>query len=54
MTGYRPGMYWQITWRYIGPVIMTVILVSSIVFMIIENPKYQAWSAELVNININI
>ncbi|XP_026466274.1 sodium-dependent neutral amino acid transporter B(0)AT3-like isoform X1 [Ctenocephalides felis] len=47
MTGYRPGMYWQITWRYIGPVIMTVILVSSIVFMIIENPKYQAWSAEL-------
>lgn len=48
MTGYRPGLYWQLTWRYIGPAIMACILVSSVVFMIIKNPTYGAWNAELV------
>ncbi|CAO1389921.1 unnamed protein product [Diamesa hyperborea] len=45
MTGYRPGLYWQMTWRYIGPVIMAVILVSSIISMIVKNPTYGAWDA---------
>lgn len=48
MTGYRPGLYWQMTWRYIGPAIMGCILVSSVLFMIIENPTYSAWNAEEV------
>lgn len=48
MTGYRPGRYWQWTWRYIGPVIMVCILVSSVVFMVIRNPTYGAWNADLV------
>ncbi|KAH8384713.1 hypothetical protein KR093_006060 [Drosophila rubida] len=47
MTGYRPGLYWQLTWRYIGPVIMVCILISSVVFMVIRNPTYGAWNAEL-------
>ncbi|XP_017477338.1 PREDICTED: sodium-dependent neutral amino acid transporter B(0)AT3 [Rhagoletis zephyria] len=47
MTGYRPGLYWQLTWRYIGPVIMVAILVSSVVFMVIKNPTYGAWNAQL-------
>ncbi|CAD7011525.1 sodium-dependent neutral amino acid transporter B(0)AT3 isoform X1 [Ceratitis capitata] len=47
MTGYRPGLYWQLTWRYIGPVIMSAILVSSVVFMVIRNPTYGAWNAQL-------
>ncbi|EDW79759.2 uncharacterized protein Dwil_GK17955 [Drosophila willistoni] len=47
MTGYRPGLYWQLTWRYIGPVIMVCILASSIIFMVIRNPTYGAWSADL-------
>ncbi|XP_067629260.1 sodium-dependent neutral amino acid transporter B(0)AT3 isoform X3 [Eurosta solidaginis] len=50
MTGYRPGIYWQLTWRYIGPVIMVAILVSSIVFMVIKNPTYGAWNAQLGSI----
>lgn len=45
MTGYRPGRYWQYTWRYIGPVIMVCILVSSVVCMVIQNPTYSAWNA---------
>lgn len=54
MTGYRPGPYWQITWRYLAPIIMFTILVSSIVFRIVNNPKYQAWHAELVSTYTNI
>lgn len=46
MTGHRPGLFWQITWRFLAPLIMSVILVSSIVFMAINNPTYQAWIAE--------
>lgn len=46
MTGYRPGWYWQITWRFLGPALMTVILISSVVFMIINKPEYQAWKAD--------
>lgn len=45
MTGYKPGPYWQITWRYIGPVIMTVILISSIIYMFVKLPTYSAWDA---------
>ncbi|XP_065093884.1 sodium-dependent neutral amino acid transporter B(0)AT3 isoform X3 [Ochlerotatus camptorhynchus] len=47
MTGIRPGIYWQMTWRYIGPVIMFIILVSSILSMILKSPTYSAWNGEL-------
>ncbi|XP_075216196.1 sodium-dependent neutral amino acid transporter B(0)AT3 [Lycorma delicatula] len=45
MTGYRPGSYWQITWRFLAPVIMSCILVSSIVFRILKPNTYMAWDA---------
>ena len=45
MTGYRPGIYWQMTWRYIGPAIMFCILISSILQMIFKNPTYKRWNA---------
>ncbi|XP_049817349.1 sodium-dependent neutral amino acid transporter B(0)AT3 isoform X2 [Aethina tumida] len=46
MTGVKPGLYWQISWRYLAPGIMVVILVSSIISMSINHPSYAAWSAE--------
>ncbi|XP_066259568.1 sodium- and chloride-dependent transporter XTRP3 isoform X2 [Euwallacea similis] len=46
MTGVRPGWYWQITWRFLAPGIMIVILVWSIVSMVIKHPEYSVWSAE--------
>lgn len=49
MTGYRPGLYWQITWRYLAPCIMSIILLSSLGFMVFNNPQYQAWREELVS-----
>lgn len=48
MTGVRPGLYWQVTWRYLAPLIMVVILVSSVVNMCIKPPEYQAWNADEV------
>lgn len=48
MTGIRPGLYWQWTWRYIGPIIMIAILISSVVCMIIETPSYNAYNKETV------
>ncbi|XP_054276986.1 sodium-dependent neutral amino acid transporter B(0)AT3 isoform X2 [Macrosteles quadrilineatus] len=47
MTGYRPGLYWQVTWRFLAPLIMFCILASSIAFRIIEKPSYHAWNGEL-------
>lgn len=52
MTGVRPGLYWQITWRYAGPAILTIILISSIYGMVTKNPEYDAWDATEVNSNI--
>lgn len=49
MTGIKPGLYWQITWRYLAPVIMAIILASSVVSMSINHPEYQAWSKEEVD-----
>lgn len=48
MTGYRPGLYWQVTWRYVGPFIVSCILLSSLVFMLINPPTYGAWNADEV------
>lgn len=45
MTGYRPGMYWQLTWRYIGPAMMSVLLVASVISMLRTSPEYGAWDA---------
>ncbi|XP_011305102.1 sodium- and chloride-dependent transporter XTRP3 [Fopius arisanus] len=45
MTGYRPGWYWQITWRFLAPLIMICILLSSMCSMIMNRPQYPAWVA---------
>uniref|UniRef100_A0A8D8PZB4 Transporter n=2 Tax=Cacopsylla melanoneura TaxID=428564 RepID=A0A8D8PZB4_9HEMI len=45
MTGYKPGWYWQITWRFLGPAIMSCILVSSIICRFLKRPSYGAWDA---------
>lgn len=54
MTGYRPGVYWQWTWRYIGPAIMSVILISSIVCLAVDTPTYNAYTGGEVKLNLKI
>lgn len=51
MTGYRPGWYWQLTWRFLAPLIMAGILVSSVVCMFIQKPEYSAWDASQVSVD---
>ncbi|XP_018566010.1 sodium- and chloride-dependent transporter XTRP3 [Anoplophora glabripennis] len=52
MTGVKPGAYWQITWKYLAPGIMVVILVSSIVSMIIHHPEYKGWNKEKGDVDV--
>lgn len=53
MTGVKPGLYWQITWRFLAPGIMIVILVWSVVSMLIKHPEYSTWDAEQVILCFN-
>lgn len=52
MTGHRPGLYWQLTWRYIGPAMMVVLLLASVYSMASKAPVYGAWNAELVSLSL--
>lgn len=44
MTGVRPGWYWQITWRFVAPVLLVGILIASIIFQLTSSPRYSAWN----------
>ncbi|XP_063218625.1 sodium- and chloride-dependent transporter XTRP3 [Bacillus rossius redtenbacheri] len=46
MTGYRPGLYWQVMWRLLGPLVMFVILASSVFYMLTNKPAYKAWDKD--------
>lgn len=48
MTGHMPGPYWQITWRFVGPVLISVLLVASIIYRSFDKPAYYAWNAKEV------
>ncbi|KAL0822223.1 hypothetical protein ABMA28_004353 [Loxostege sticticalis] len=43
MTGQRPGIYWLICWKYLSPLAMLSILVSSFVDLAMEGSGYEAW-----------
>ena len=43
MTGIRPGVYWQLTWRLIAPLLLIVILFMSIFKTFTTTPEYSAW-----------
>jgi len=46
MTGVRPGWYWQIMWRFVSPVLMVVVIGSSIYFMFTNKPTYIGWDGD--------
>lgn len=49
MTGYRPGLYWQLTWRFIGPGLMSMLLGASVWSMARKPPSYGAWDETIVS-----
>jgi solute carrier family 6 amino acid/orphan transporter-like 15/16/17/18/20 len=46
MTGQRPGLYWQITWRFLSPVIMFVLFFASLITSVLKESKYYGYSVE--------
>ncbi|CAK9296657.1 unnamed protein product [Gordionus sp. m RMFG-2023] len=45
MTGTYPGWYWQITWRYVSPILMAGILLASTIKWILERPQYNSYDS---------
>jgi len=47
MTGVRPGIYWQLTWRFVAPVLLTLLVLLSVYKQLFsKTPEYDAWIAE--------
>ncbi|XP_053190163.1 sodium-dependent neutral amino acid transporter B(0)AT1-like [Scomber japonicus] len=43
MTGSKPNIYWQVTWRFLSPLIILVILVFYMVTTVQEELTYLVW-----------
>lgn len=48
MTGRRPNLYWQATWRVISPVMLLVVFLAYIVVEAQEKPTYTVWNPDYV------
>lgn len=49
MTGRRPNIYWQATWRFISPFMLLVVFVAYVVMEAEKSPTYNAWNPNYVN-----
>jgi len=49
MTGIYPGMYWQVCWRFVGPVMLIGLLIGSFIDKIQNSPEYDAWNSLTVS-----
>ncbi|XP_040565853.1 sodium-dependent neutral amino acid transporter B(0)AT3 [Lepeophtheirus salmonis] len=47
MTGVTPGPYWQASWRFAAPLVLSMVLIMSIYSQIKNTPTYNAWNKEL-------
>nr|XP_040043687.1 sodium-dependent neutral amino acid transporter B(0)AT1-like [Gasterosteus aculeatus aculeatus] len=43
MVGHKPSIFWQITWRFISPLIVLVILIFYLVTQVQKEPTYLVW-----------
>uniref|UniRef100_G3NXL6 Uncharacterized protein n=1 Tax=Gasterosteus aculeatus TaxID=69293 RepID=G3NXL6_GASAC len=46
MVGYKPGIFWQVTWRFISPLIVLVILIFYMVTQTQKELTYLVWDPE--------
>lgn len=49
MLGFTPLKYYYYMWKYISPILLSILLIASIVQMGITPPGYYAWIAEKVS-----
>ena len=50
MIGHKPNLFWQITWRYVSPLIMAFIFVFYFVTQVTKNLTYLVWDEDAVSI----
>ena len=50
MIGHKPNLFWQITWRYVSPLIMAFIFVFYLVTQVTKNLTYLVWDEDAVSI----
>ncbi|NXS49809.1 S6A18 protein, partial [Balaeniceps rex] len=44
MTGRKPNLYWQTTWRFISPLLLLIVFVAFVTLQIQKPPTYAAWN----------
>ncbi|XP_004380364.1 inactive sodium-dependent neutral amino acid transporter B(0)AT3 [Trichechus manatus latirostris] len=44
MTGRRPSLYWQVTWKLVSPLLLLSIFVAYIILLAQKSPSYRAWN----------
>uniref|UniRef100_A0A4W3K8Z9 Transporter n=1 Tax=Callorhinchus milii TaxID=7868 RepID=A0A4W3K8Z9_CALMI len=49
MIGHKPNIFWQVTWRFISPIIMLVIFIFYLVITVTEKLTYITWDIDYVN-----
>ncbi|KAA8586185.1 hypothetical protein FQN60_007754, partial [Etheostoma spectabile] len=49
MVGHKPSIFWQVTWRFISPLIVLVILVFYLVTRVQEELTYLVWDPNSVS-----
>ncbi|XP_060948875.1 sodium-dependent neutral amino acid transporter B(0)AT1-like [Limanda limanda] len=49
MIGHKPNIFWQVTWRFVSPLIMVVILVFYVVTQVTQSPTYLVWDETAEN-----
>ncbi|KAG9345131.1 hypothetical protein JZ751_009674 [Albula glossodonta] len=49
MTGRRPNLYWQATWRVISPLMLLVVFLAYIAVQAGQRPTYPAWNPDYVD-----
>merc|ERR1712142_146421 len=49
MIGHRPNFFWQVTWRFVSPLIVFVIMIFYFVTQFTEQLDYSAWDPSSVN-----
>lgn len=48
MTGRKLNLYWQITWRFISPLLLLIVFMAFVILQTQKPPSYTAWNPKYV------
>uniref|UniRef100_A0A8C3URC6 Solute carrier family 6 member 18 n=1 Tax=Catharus ustulatus TaxID=91951 RepID=A0A8C3URC6_CATUS len=48
MTGRKLNLYWQITWRFISPLLLLIVFTAFVILQMQKPPSYTAWNPKYV------